>query len=138
MADSLMGVNEITGKSITVMIVDDSSTIRVAIKKILASEKFTVILEAENGKNALSKLKATGITPDVIFLDYEMPQMNGVEFLEKIKEAKLTSKVIIVSTISDKQVLSKFLSLGVNDYLLKPIERKILLEKLSKTIRTIQ
>lgn len=138
MYNSPIGLNEITGKNITVMIIDDSSTIRVAIKKILASESFTVILEAENGKNALSKLKATGIIPDIIFLDYEMPQMNGVEFLEKIREAKLTSKVMILSTVSDKQILSKFLSLGVNDYVLKPIERKVVLEKLARIVRNIQ
>ena len=137
MSDSLLGVNETTGKNITVMLIDDSSTIRLAIKKILASESFTVILEAENGKNALSKLKATGIIPDIIFLDYEMPQMNGAEFLEKFKETNSTSKVIIVSTISDKQVLSKFLSLGVNDYVLKPIERKVILERLSKIVSTL-
>lgn len=136
MAEIPLGVDYKTGKNYTVMIIDDSSTIRVAIKKVLASESFTVILEAENGKNALSKLKATGIIPDLILLDFEMPQMNGVEFLSKIRESKLiTSKVIIVSTISDKNILEKFLALGVDNYVLKPIERKVLLERISKVLQ---
>ncbi len=129
-----LGRNVETLKTYTAMIVDDSSTVRVAVKKVLTSEDFDVIFESENGKNALSKLKVTGIIPDFIFLDYEMPRMNGLEFLEELKAMKCPSKVVVVSTISEKQVLEKFLRLGIDSYVVKPIERRILIEHIARII----
>lgn len=129
-----LGKNLKTGKNYTVMIVDDSSTIRVAIRKILASENFDIILEAENGKDALLKLGILKEEPDIIFLDFEMPEMNGVETLKQIRTLKINSQIIVITAFSDKNVLSGFLKLGVNAYVVKPIERKIVLEKIAKVL----
>lgn len=132
--DAPLGVNIITGECYTVMIIDDSSTIRVAEKKILLSEGFEVTMEAENAKDALDKLKHTQSPPDIILLDFEMPNMNGLDLLKSIKSLGIKSKIIVVTSYSNKGVLSEFLKLGVNGYIVKPIERKIVVDHLAKVL----
>lgn len=129
-----LGKNIKTGKNYTVMLIDDSSTVRVALRKILASENFDIILEAENGKDALLKLGILKEEPDIIFLDFEMPKMNGIETLEKIRGLKINSQIIVITAFSDKSILGGFLKFGVNAYVVKPIERKTILERLAKVL----
>lgn len=129
-----LGTNIITGKPYTVMVIDDSSTIRVAEKKILLSEGFDVVVEAESGADALAKLKSYKESPDIILLDFEMPNMNGLDLLKSIRSLGITSKVIVVTSYSDRGVLTGFLKLGVNGYVVKPIERRIMIDHLAKVI----
>ena len=81
-----------------VLIVDDSKLMRIIIKKILSSDDtFTVISEAGNGIEALAEIEKE--VPDLIFLDIEMPEMDGVEALKEIR-AKYSTKVIVVSSVA--------------------------------------
>lgn len=129
-----LGHDTSSGKNYKVMIIDDSSTIRMVLRQILLSESFDIIFEAENGKNALSKLSVTNILPDIIFLDIQMPKMDGLDFLKKLKQQNKTSKIVIISSMSDKKTLENFISLGINSYIVKPIERKIFLEHVARVL----
>ena len=81
-----------------VLIVDDSKLMRIIIKRILSSDDtFTVISEAGNGVEALAEIEKE--VPDLIFLDIEMPEMDGVEALKEIR-AKYSTKVIVVSSVA--------------------------------------
>lgn len=73
------------------------------------------------------------MTPDLILLDIEMPQMNGFEFAQKLKESESTKSIpiIFLSSFSNKKVIEKALSLGAYDYIEKPFNRKDLIKSVS-------
>ena len=82
-----------------IMIVDDSSTMRLIIRNFINSDpNFTVIQTAVNGKDALEKLAVA--SPDLILLDIEMPEMDGLEFLRHAR-LKTRAKLVVLSSISD-------------------------------------
>ncbi len=105
---------------IKVMVVDDSAFMRKVISEILSEEDdIEVIAKARNGVDALKKLEEE--KPDVITLDVEMPQMNGIEFLENLM-AKHPLPVIMLSklTSEESKIAVKALELGAFDFVAKP------------------
>lgn len=109
--------------SIKVMLVDDSALVRKVMKRTLglAGVEETSVVEAEHGKEALEKLSSEWV--DIIFLDINMPVMNGVAFMEAVSKDSLYSKipVVIVSTEGSDERREQLKSLGVKDYLRKPV-----------------
>lgn len=108
-------------EKIKVLIVDDSALMRKLIMEILQKdEEIEVVATAMNGAFALSKLKTH--KPDIITLDIEMPQMNGLEFLEEKRKIQDTTPVIVFSSLTSEgsSTTIRALELGANDYLLKP------------------
>ena len=100
------------------LIVDDSSLMRKAVRKIFEdSNEIEVSGEAENGRQALELIPA--LSPDVIVLDVNMPGMNGIEVLRKIRE-KTNNPVIMLSVISDADIIGEALQAGADDYIGKP------------------
>jgi CheY-like chemotaxis protein len=91
------------------------------------------LVVASNGLEALHKLNAPGsVRPDMIFLDLNMPMMNGKEFLEEVKKTEHLENipVIIYTTSSRPEDREQSLSLGATDFLVKPINYKLLCEQL--------
>ena len=109
-------------KVINVMIADDHSMIREGLKQLLELEgDFKVIAEACDGVECMEKLET--ITPDVLLLDINMPNMNGLEVLQKMKEKKMKKvKVLVLTVHSEVEYLLKAVDIGVNGYLLKDSE----------------
>ena len=106
------------------MVIDDSSTIRIAERKILLSENFEVILEADGAMDALTKLREAVDKPDIIMMDFEMPQMNGIDLLKRIRALNIDAKIIVVTSYANKGVLMEFLKLKVDGYVVKPVQRR--------------
>lgn len=116
---------------ITVMVVDDSLTVRRASSKILERNNYNVIL-GKDGVDALEQLKFT--IPDIILSDIEMPNMDGFEFVKNIKSNNKYNHIPIImisSRTADKHRNHAF-ELGVNDFLGKPYQEDELLEKIKK------
>ncbi len=134
MSSSPLGINTKTGKSYKVMVIDDSSTIRIAEKKILLSEQFEVTMESDGAMDALNKLRDAAEKPDIIMIDFEMPQMNGIDLLKRIRALNIDSKIIVVTSYSNKGVLMEFLKLKVEGYVVKPIQRQTVIEHLAKVL----
>lgn len=107
-------------KKIKVLIVDDSPLVRQLINRILSSEKdIEVVGTALDGKYAIEKVKL--LSPDVITLDIEMPNMDGLTFLEYLMKTRPLPCVMISATTSrGANNTIKALSLGAVDYILKP------------------
>jgi two-component system chemotaxis response regulator CheB len=106
---------------ISVLIVDDSALMRNLIGKIVdGAEGLDVAGKAMNGLFALQKIPK--LNPDVILLDLEMPQMNGITFLKERKKEGIEIPVIILSSIARKgaAVTMEALSLGASDFIMKP------------------
>ena len=107
--------------AINVMIADDHSMIREGLKQLLELEgNFKVIAEACDGVECLNKLET--VTPDVLLLDINMPNMNGLEVLQKMKEKRMKIKVLVLTIHSEVEYLLKAVDIGVNGYLIKDSE----------------
>lgn len=108
-------------EDIKVLIVDDSALMRSLIGKIIdGTPGLTVADKAMNGRFALQKLER--VQPDIIVLDLEMPEMNGIEFLRERKRLKIDIPVIILSSIAKEgaRVTMDCLELGASDFVTKP------------------
>ncbi len=107
--------------SISVMIVDDSALMRNLISKIIENASgLQVAGRAMNGRFALDKLHR--LNPDVIVLDLEMPDINGIQFLEERRKRKIEIPVIILSSFAQRgaRITMDALALGASDFILKP------------------
>ncbi len=106
---------------IKVLIVDDSAFMRNTIGKIIeGSPGLSIAGKAMNGVFALKKIQSH--SPDVIVLDLEMPEMNGIEFLKERKRRGIGIPVVILSSIAEKgaRITMEALSLGASDFVQKP------------------
>lgn len=106
---------------VKVLIVDDSALMRSLIGKIVdAAPGLVVADKAMNGRFALQKLER--VQPDIIVLDLEMPEMNGIEFLRERKRLNIDIPVIILSSIAKEgaRVTMDCLELGASDFVTKP------------------
>lgn len=107
--------------SVKVMIADDHSMIREGLKQLLELEgDFEVVAEACDGLECLDKLAS--VIPDILLLDINMPNMNGLEVLQKLKEKKIKVKVLVLTVHNEVEYLLKAVDIGVNGYLLKDSE----------------
>jgi two-component system chemotaxis response regulator CheB len=106
---------------ISVLIVDDSALMRNLIGHMVESTPGLVIADkAMNGLFALQKIPR--VNPDVIVLDLEMPEMNGIEFLKERKNQGISIPVIILSSIARRgaEITMEALALGASDFIMKP------------------
>jgi two-component system chemotaxis response regulator CheY len=112
------------------LIVDDSKAIRSIIGKHLKGLGFEVV-EAVSGVEALVQLKKMG-GADIALLDWNMPEMDGFEFLRRVRSDPDFSelRVMMVTTESEMSQVAKALEAGASEYLMKPFTREALLEKL--------
>jgi chemotaxis protein methyltransferase CheR len=104
-----------------VLVVDDSATIQLLMKKIFSQDpQCREVVVAGNGREAAEKLKRERF--ELITLDIHMPEVNGLEFLERHYDAKTHPPVIMVSSVnrSDLELATKSLQLGAFDYVEKP------------------
>lgn len=107
--------------SVKVMIADDHSMIREGLKQLLELEgDFEVVAEACDGLECIDKLAS--VIPDILLLDINMPNMNGLEVLQKLKEKKIKVKVLVLTVHNEVEYLLKAVDIGVNGYLLKDSE----------------
>lgn len=112
-----------------VLIIDDESIIRKGLKTIIQWDDygFNICGEAANGEDGL--IKACELKPDLIIVDMKMPRMNGLDMIRHLRNSGINCKVIILSGYSDFIYAQKALEYGVECYLLKPIDRGKLIER---------
>lgn len=104
-----------------VMITDDHSLIREGIRQLLEFDgSIEVIGEASNGVECLEKLEV--LSPDVLLLDINMPEMNGIDVLKQLKETESDVKVLILTVHNELEYLLKAIDIGVDGYILKDSE----------------
>ena len=118
--------------SIKVLVVDDMSTMRRIVKNVLKQIGYSDILEAENGQDALTKLKAGGF--GLVVSDWNMPVMPGIELLRSVRaDADLKSlPFLMVTAEAQKENIIEAVQAGVSNYVVKPFTADALLEKLNK------
>jgi len=104
--------------SIKVIIADDHSIVREGLRQLIElDDEIEVIDEAADGKQCLAILE--NVKPDVLLLDVNMPEMNGLEVLQALKNNHSETKVLILTIHNEVDYLIKAVDLGVNGYILK-------------------
>lgn len=108
----------------TVLIVEDEKMIRKGISVIVSRSSISIehILECRNGIEALSILEQEKV--DVIFTDIRMPQMDGLQFVNQVKQRQYDVDIVVISGYDDFNYAVEMLKHGVHDYLLKPVKRE--------------
>jgi len=134
----------------TIMVVDDSLTMRHAIRNALVPEGYTVI-EAKNGVDGLIRTLSYE-KPDLITLDIEMPEMDGISMCRNIRKIRDLDAlpIIFLTSMADQQKLLKVFQAGATDYLVKPflkeeliarlrvhLEKSLLIRKLRRTVEKL-
>ena len=120
-----------------ILTVDDSSTIRLLVKKALKPYNCQLIT-AENGVEGLSL--AVKEKPDLIILDITMPVMTGIEMLEKLKadDALKQIPVIMLTAESGKENVTKVVLMGIADYMVKPFLSDDLVARVLKVLKLMK
>jgi len=110
------------------LVVDDSSVIRKVARRILEGLAFE-ITEAENGQQALEECQRH--MPDAVLLDWNMPVMDGYEFLKGLRRMPGGDlpKVVFCTTENDVVHIARALSAGANEYIMKPFDKDIVTAK---------
>ena len=113
------------------LIVDDSKVIRMVAKKILQELEFETI-EAEDGKVALDECKKA--LPDAVLLDWNLPVMNGIEFLKELRALPGGDAPVVVfcTTENDIEHIQEAIETGANEYIMKPFDSEILQAKFAQ------
>ena len=118
----------------SLLIVDDSATMRKIIMRTvrMSGLDFDRTEEAGNGAEAIEKLKEA--TVDIILCDVNMPEMNGIDMVKKVRSELPTcsqTKIIMVSTESSQELIDGLLASGANGYITKPFTPEKFQEKLA-------
>ncbi len=113
------------------LVVDDSSTMRRIIKNSLKRIGFEDIVEAENGKDGLEKMDDV----DIILTDWNMPEMDGLEFVKRIRATNSSIPILMVTTNAAKDDIVEALKNGVNNYIVKPFTPETLKEKVESVLK---
>lgn len=119
-----------TSRNIQVAIADDHSLLRSALAKLINTfDGYTVVMEADNGKDLTEKL-VKNVLPDIVLLDINMPEMDGFETTQWLRKKYPHIKVLTLSMLSDEKTIIKIFRLGAKGYLLKNADPRELKEAL--------
>lgn len=113
------------------LVVDDSRVVRKVARRIVEDLGFTCI-EAEDGQKAYEACQQA--MPDAVLLDWNMPVMSGIEFLEKLRKMEngQTPKVVFCTTENDLAHIQRALQAGANEYIMKPFDSEIIESKFAQ------
>jgi two-component system chemotaxis response regulator CheY len=114
------------------MVIDDSRAMRGILKRILLPLGFEV-REAGNGRDALDQLWNEDLHPQLALIDWNMPEMNGLEFVVAVRKQKHLRQMtlMMVTTESEQGQIVRALAAGAHEYVIKPFTAEAIIEKLA-------
>lgn len=116
----------------TLMIVDDSNIIRSRIERVFNDGSVNIVATAENGVQALEKFQQ--YKPDLITMDLTMPQMDGLECIQKIVALGTGVSILVVSALADKATALQALQYGARGFICKPFNEDDIRQALERMI----
>ncbi len=114
----------------TVMIVDDASFMRLALKNLLVPQGYEIVGEAGNGLEAIELYKE--VNPDFVLMDITMPDMNGIEAVQRIREIDDGAKIIMCSALGQQSKIFEAIDAGALDFVVKPFQPEDVIEALKR------
>lgn len=119
----------VTAETFTLLLIDDHPMLRNGLKQLIAlDERLRVVAEAGNGAQGVAL--AQQHDPDLILLDLNMPGLNGLDTLTRLREAPLSGRVVVFSVSDEEEDVVSALQRGADGYLLKDMEPEALLKAL--------
>lgn len=115
-----------------ILLVDDEAHIRVFVSLILKSLGKHVVVEAANGEEAITAFKTS--KPDVVLLDVNMPHLDGIQTLRKLKEIDPDCVVIMLTSLANRETVERALELGAVNYIRKDTPKDEIAKALAETI----
>lgn len=114
------------------IVIDDSKAMRKILRKFLEDLDFSV-LEAGNGKEALEVLGSADSVPDLALIDWNMPEMNGLEFVVEARKKPewRAMTLVMVTTESEHSQIVRALASGAHEYVIKPFTKDGMIDKLA-------
>jgi two-component system, chemotaxis family, chemotaxis protein CheY len=119
-----------------ILLVDDSKTMRNIQKAVLAQLGYNDITEACDGQDALSK--AAVVRPDLMLVDWNMPNMDGLTFVKAWRTSNKQTPIIMVTTEAEKSRVIEAIKAGVNNYVVKPFTPDLLSQRIQETLAKTQ
>ncbi|MDG2534000.1 response regulator [Sphingomonas sp. HITSZ_GF] len=118
--------------AIKVMVVDDQTSMRAMIRRALQDLGFKDVRDKPSAPEALAAVKSDRV--HLIISDYNMPEMDGLQFLEAVRTDAVIGKTVFIMLTgsSDKEIVQKAAALGVNNYVVKPFAPAALKEKIER------
>ena len=123
------------GSKIRVLVVDDSMFVAKQLGQILSSEGYEIIATAADGKEGVDKYTELCPNVDLVTMDITMPRMDGITALEQIMTFDKNARVVMVSALGKEELVKKSLLLGAKNYIIKPLDRKKVLERISSSMK---
>lgn len=126
---------KLDGSKFRVLVVDDSLFVAKQLGQILSSEGYEIIATAADGKEGVDKYKELCPNVDLVTMDITMPRMDGITALEQIMTFDKNAKVVMVSALGKEELVKKSLLLGAKNYIIKPLDRKKVLERINTSLK---
>lgn len=124
----------VDGTKYRVLVVDDSMFVAKQLTQILTSDGYEIVATAVDGKDGVDKYKELCPNVDLVTMDITMPKMDGITALEQIMAFDKNAKVVMVSALGKEELVKKSLMLGAKSYIVKPLDRKKVLERIAKVL----
>lgn len=114
------------------IVVDDSRAMRTILRKMLADIGFAEVIEAEHGRAALDRLGSEVEPPALALVDWNMPEMNGLELISALRSERRydRTRLMMVTSETNPRHVYEALKAGVDEYAMKPITREVIEDKL--------
>ena len=113
------------------LVVDDSRAMRMILSKTLAESGFEVV-KAANGREALATMDREGASIGLVLLDWNMPELSGIEVVQQLRSQSVFNnvRVVMVTTETEIEQVARALEAGADEYVMKPFTREAVEDKL--------
>lgn len=126
---------KLDGTKYRVLVVNDSMFVAKQLTQILSSDGYEIVATAQDGKEGVDKYKELCPNVDLVTMDITMPRMDGITALEQIIAFDKNAKVVMVSALGKEELVKKSLLSGAKNYIVKPLDRKKVLERISAALK---
>ena len=126
---------KLDGSKFRVLVVDDSMFVAKQLTQILTSDGYEIVATAADGKEGVDKYKELCPNVDLVTMDITMPRMDGITALEQIMAFDKNARVVMVSALGKEELVKKSLLTGAKNYIVKPLDRKKVLERISQSLK---
>ena len=123
------------GTPYKVLLVDDSVFIRKQLAQILTSEGYEIVGQANDGVEGVDLYKKLAPNVDMVTMDITMPNLDGISALEQILAFDKKAKIIMITALGKEELVKKSLLAGAKNYIVKPLDRKKVLERISQSLK---
>ncbi len=115
-----------------IMVVDDAGFMRKMVQTHLTSVGYNNFIEGEDGEQAVALYQEH--SPDLVIMDITMPNLNGIQALEKIKSIDPAAKVVMCSAMGQESMVMEAIKLGALDFIVKPFKQERIIQTVTKVL----